>query len=167
MLEAPIYVPTLTSLFQVFAACSLFTCDCASPIFVVFSTVLEAHWRLIATLLAVNLLYKMMNWYSQLTRLILDFYREDPSELNRLSILYSCKLSRWWGVLRIHCRDLNTAEALIAAGGLLKEPIAQLRLAHQIKILVQGDLIATLALQEPFKADSESDRNSYGEPRSW
>ena len=110
-----------------------------------------------------------MNWYSQLTRLILDFYRENPSELRQLNLLYSCKLSRWWGVLRIHCRDIKSAEALVESGHLLREPIAQLRLAHQIKILVKGDVIATLQVQEPFNKtlDSEGDRNSYGEPQSW
>ena len=108
----------------------------------------------------------MMNWYSQLTRLILDFYRENPIELKQLSILYSCKLSRWWGVLRIHCRDMQTAEAIVKAGNLIREPIAQLRLAHQIKILVKGDLIATLTIQKPC-VDAEGDRNSYGEPQSW
>ena len=108
----------------------------------------------------------MMNWYSQLTRLILDFYRENPVELKQLSLLYSCKLSRWWGVLRIHCRDMQTAEALVARGALIREPIAQLRLAHQIKILVKGDLVATLLVQKPC-VDAEGDLNSYGEPQSW
>lgn len=108
----------------------------------------------------------MMNWYSQLTRLILDFYRENPFELKQLSVLYSCKLSRWWGVLRIHCRDMQTAEAIIKASGLIKEPIAQLRLAHQIKILVKGDLVITLTVQNPY-VDVEGDRNPYGEPQSW
>ena len=107
-----------------------------------------------------------MNWYSQLTRLILDFYRENPIELKQLSILYSCKLSRWWGVLRIHCRDMQSAEAIVKASPLIREPIAQLRLAHQIKVLVKGDLVATLTIQNPY-ADVEGDRNSYGEPQSW
>ena len=108
----------------------------------------------------------MMNWYSQLTRLILDFYRENPVELKQLSILYSCKLSRWWGVLRIHCRDVSAAESIIATAALIREPIAQLRLAHQIKVLVKGDLIATLPVQKPC-VDAEGDRNSYEEPQSW
>lgn len=108
----------------------------------------------------------MMNWYSQLTRLILDFYREDPCSLKQLSILYACKLSRWWGVLRIHCRDMQTAESIIESGSLIREPIAQLRLAHQIKILVKGDLIATLTVQSPY-IDAEGDRSSYGKPQPW
>lgn len=107
-----------------------------------------------------------MNWYSQLTRLIMDFYRENPTELKQLAVLYSCKLSRWWGVLRIHCRDRQTAETLISIGALIREPIAQLRLAHQIKILVKGDLVSTLLVQGPC-FDAEGDRNSSSEPRSW
>lgn len=108
----------------------------------------------------------MMNWYSQLTRLILDFYRENPFELKQLSILYSCKLSRWWGVLRIHCRDHQAAAAVIAAGDLIREPIAQLRLAHHIKILVKGDLVTTLLVHHPY-VDTEGDLNSSSEPQSW
>ncbi|HHP7243420.1 MAG TPA: hypothetical protein ACFE0H_01905 [Elainellaceae cyanobacterium] len=85
-----------------------------------------------------------MNWYSQLTRLILDFYREDPLECQQIRALPSCRLSRWWGVLRINCRDRETAESLVAAAAILREPIAQLRLAQRIKILVNGSLFRVL-----------------------
>lgn len=85
-----------------------------------------------------------MNWFSQLTRLIFDFYREDPAQLAQLRQLESCKLSRRSGVLRVDCRDFPTADAIVAAGALLKEPIAQLRLAHQINIMVKGSLLAAL-----------------------
>lgn len=85
-----------------------------------------------------------MNWYSQLTRLILSFYREDLPQLQRLSPLRTCKLSRRWGVLRVHCKNHETADALLEAIDVLREPIAQLRLAQQIKITVRGSTLATL-----------------------
>lgn len=102
-----------------------------------------------------------MNWYSQLTRLILDFYRENPSELEALRGLNTCKLSRWWGVLRIRCRDSKTASELIDAIALLREPIAQLRLAQNIKIFVNGKAIATFPVYV-----AELNRNAYGERQS-
>lgn len=89
-----------------------------------------------------------MNWYSQLTRLILDFYRENPAELRQLSELQSCRLSRWWGVLRIHCPNHGIAEAIADHANLLCEPIAQLRLAQEVKIIVNGSLVTTLSVQQ-------------------
>jgi hypothetical protein len=91
----------------------------------------------------------MMNWYSQLTRLILSFYRENPLEKEQLRPLKFCKLSRRWGVLRINCRDQATADALIRAAALLREPVAQLRLAQRINILVKGNLITALPVDSP------------------
>lgn len=85
-----------------------------------------------------------MNWFSQLTRLILDFYREDPAEMRQLQGLKACRVSRRWGVLRVECRDRQVAETLLAAQDLLKEPIAQLRIAHQINISVNRVLISSL-----------------------
>jgi ribosomal protein L36 len=90
-----------------------------------------------------------MNWYSQLTKLIFDYYREDPSELKKLQALNACKLSRRWGVMRIICRDLATAQALTAADEILLEPIAQLRLAKEVRILSDRILIATLPVDAP------------------
>ncbi|MDX2213165.1 MAG: hypothetical protein SFY66_07735 [Oculatellaceae cyanobacterium bins.114] len=91
-----------------------------------------------------------MNWYSQLPRLILSFYREDPIQLQQLQLIKSCRLSRRWGVLRIECRDWQTANAIQGAIALIREPVAQLRLAQQINILVQGSLVKTLPVH-PFK----------------
>jgi hypothetical protein len=85
-----------------------------------------------------------MNWYSQLTQLILSFYREDLSLRQKIEMLQHCKVSRWWGIVRIHCQDAETAEKLLKAIDLIKEPIAELRLAHQIKILVQGNVLTTV-----------------------
>ncbi len=109
----------------------------------------------------------MMNWYSQLTRLILDFYREDPLECRQLSILHSCKLSRWWGVLRIHCQDMHTAKLVMAASKLISEPVIQLRLAHQIKILVKGDAVASFPVPQRLDESSDDSRNFHTESQSW
>lgn len=90
-----------------------------------------------------------MNWYSQLTQLILSFYREDPPQLQRLSFLQSCKVSRRWGVLRIDCNSGEAARQAIGASDLLKPPIAQMRLAQEMKIMVRGELIKTLPIDSP------------------
>lgn len=94
-----------------------------------------------------------MNWYSQLTRLILDFYREDLPQRQQLHPLWNCTLSRRWGTLRIKCRDQETANALVEAGALLKAPIAQLRIAQQIHILMKGHLVATLPIHPSKSKD--------------
>lgn len=85
-----------------------------------------------------------MNWYSQLNQLILSFYREDLTLRQQVEVLRHCKVSRRWGVVRIACQDSQTAEALLKAIDLIQEPIAQLRLAHQIKILVSGNALTTV-----------------------
>ncbi|HEY9643903.1 MAG TPA: hypothetical protein V6C57_25660 [Coleofasciculaceae cyanobacterium] len=89
----------------------------------------------------------MINWYSQLTQLILSFYREDRSQLQQLQFLRTCKLSRRWGVFQIRCTDHETAQALINVIDLLRAPIAELRLAQQIKIMVNGTLITTFPVK--------------------
>lgn len=88
-----------------------------------------------------------MTWYSQLTRLIFDFYRENSEELLALRGLGKCKLSRWWGTFRINCKDSQTASELIEAIDLLREPIAQLRLAQSVRIMVNGKAIANFPVQ--------------------
>jgi hypothetical protein len=90
-----------------------------------------------------------MNWYSQLTQLILSFYREDLPQLQRLSFLRLCKVSRRWGVLRIQCNTYEIAREAIEASFLLTEPVAQLRLAQEIKVLVKGEVIKTLPVASP------------------
>jgi len=89
-----------------------------------------------------------MNWYGQLTRLILDYYREDLPQLRKVQALRKCKVFRRWGVLRIDCRDRQTADSLAAAAAILKEPIAQLRIAHQINILFRGGLVMSLPVDD-------------------
>ena len=42
---------------------------------------------------------------NQLTQLIWDFWREDRQEFRKLILLEDCKVSRWWGVLHIHCSE--------------------------------------------------------------
>lgn len=87
-----------------------------------------------------------MNWYSQLTRLILDFYREDDHELRQLQVLHHCRISRRWGVLRINCRTLESVNRIVAAASLIKVPIAQLRIAQQIDIYFHRDRVATMPI---------------------
>lgn len=90
-----------------------------------------------------------MNWYSQLTRLILNFYREDPAELQQLKVLQSCRLSRWWGTLRVNCPSAEVAYSIAEASTILCEPISQLRLAQEIKLIVNGAVVTTLSVQKP------------------
>jgi hypothetical protein len=87
-----------------------------------------------------------MNWYSQLTQLIFSFYREDLALRRKIEMLEHCKVSRWWGTVRINCHDAKTAQDLLRAIDLIKEPIAELRLAHQIKLLVQGEVVTTVPI---------------------
>lgn len=87
-----------------------------------------------------------MKSHSQLTRLLLSFYRENLSQLQQLRLLEQCKISRRWGTLRIDCHTPQLAEAMVQVSDLLREPIAQLRLAHHINILVNGSLLTTLPI---------------------
>lgn len=87
-----------------------------------------------------------MNLYAQLTQLVFSFYRENPRQLEEIRCLQSCKLSRRWGVLRVVCPTLEVAEALISGINTLKEPIAQLRLAHQIEISVNRAVVKHFAI---------------------
>jgi hypothetical protein len=89
---------------------------------------------------------RAMKSHSQLTRLLLSFYREEPIQLQQLRPIEQCKVSRRWGTLRIDCHTPQVAETLIQANDLLREPIAQLRLAHHVSILVRGNHIATLPI---------------------
>lgn len=91
-------------------------------------------------------LIKPMFWQSQLTKLILSFYRENLPQLEQLRVLRYCKVSRRWGKLKIDCHDQETAEKLICISNLLQEPVSQLRLAHQINILIQGSLVGELPI---------------------
>lgn len=89
---------------------------------------------------------------SQLSLLILDFHREDSQTLQKLNLITQCRVSRWWGVLSIHCTHPEVAEALVELENELKEPIAQLRLAHKIKIEVKGTPVATFNVSTRKKA---------------
>ncbi len=85
-----------------------------------------------------------MNWRAQLTRLILSFYRENPEQLKQLRGLHLCKVTRRWGVLRVDCPSSEIAYGLIDYSHLLKEPIAEMRLAQQIAISVNGHSLTSL-----------------------
>jgi ribosomal protein L36 len=77
-----------------------------------------------------------MNRTSQLASLILSFYREEPEELRKLSLLRTCKVFRRWGVLYIRCQNRETAAKLRDRCCAIAEPVAKLRLAKKITILV-------------------------------
>jgi hypothetical protein len=79
---------------------------------------------------------------SQLTRLLWDFYREDPEELRQLKILQQCSVFRFWGRLYVRCQTHATAERLQKVVALIEVPVAQLRLAKRIKILVGRQPVA-------------------------
>lgn len=84
---------------------------------------------------------------SPLTRLIWDFYRENPEELIQLGLLGQCKLFRRWGVLHIQCLTPEMGEAVIELYNLIKEPISQMRLAPKIKISVKNTEIAIFCVK--------------------
>lgn len=90
-----------------------------------------------------------MNWNSQLTKLIFDFYRENPEEASQIQGLKRCKLSRRWGVLRIQCHNPAIAQSLAAASDILLEPVAQLRLAKEVRLISDRLLIAALPVNTP------------------
>jgi hypothetical protein len=90
-----------------------------------------------------------MNWNSQLTNLIFDFYREDPEQLQKIQVLKQCKLSRRWGVLRIRCKDFTAAQSLAAVSDILIEPIAQLRIAREVRLMSNRILIGALPVSAP------------------
>jgi len=89
-------------------------------------------------------IHRNMNLPAQLTHLILSFYRENPYELQQLQLLHTCKLSRRWGILRIECDEQQIANRIVGAIAALREPLNQLRLAHQISILVKGAIVLSL-----------------------
>lgn len=90
-----------------------------------------------------------MNWNSQLTKLIFDFYRENPEEARQIQGLKQCKLSRRWGVLRIRCHNPAIAQSLAAASDILLEPVAQLRLAKEVHLISDRLIIAALPVNTP------------------
>lgn len=91
----------------------------------------------------------MMNWHSQLTQLIFDFYRENLNELHALQKLKYCRVSRRWGVLRVRCDNVATAQELAIVSDILLEPIAQLRLAKEVRIMVDRMIVTALPVEPP------------------
>ena len=81
-----------------------------------------------------------MNRSKQLTQLICDFWREETEELKQLTVLEECKVSRWWGVLHIHCSQRESAQKIMAVEPLIEQPVRELRLANQVKIWVNNKL---------------------------
>jgi hypothetical protein len=74
----------------------------------------------------------------QLTHLLFNYYRENSSDLKALQPLRLCKLSRRWGTFIITCPTLETYTALLHVQNLLREPIAQLRLARKVRLEVKN-----------------------------
>lgn len=70
----------------------------------------------------------------QLTHLMFNYYRENPKELGALQPLVLCKLSRRWGTFTVTCPTLDVYMALLRVQDILKEPLAQLRLARKVRI---------------------------------
>ncbi len=89
-----------------------------------------------------------MNKSKQLTQLILSFYRENTQSLQQLQLLIECQLFRRWRVFYIRCGNQATADAITAAYPILREPIAQLRLAKKIAILVGRIEVAVFPVGE-------------------
>jgi hypothetical protein len=83
-----------------------------------------------------------MNRICQLAQLILDFYREEPQQLRQLEPLRACQVFRRWGVLYIRCHNQEMAGSIMDAGLAIAEPVARLRLAKKITILVNDASIA-------------------------
>ena len=83
---------------------------------------------------------------NQLTQLIWDFWREDRQEFRKLILLEDCKVSRWWGVLHIHCSEKETARSIMDAEQLIEQPVIELRLANKVKIWVDNNLVAVFSV---------------------
>lgn len=83
-----------------------------------------------------------MKRISQLARLILNFYREDPQQLQELEPLRACQVYRRWGILYVRCHDQKQTAALAEACVVIAEPIAKLRLAKKITFLTKNTPIA-------------------------
>ncbi|MBO9998629.1 MAG: hypothetical protein J7641_06405 [Cyanobacteria bacterium SID2] len=83
---------------------------------------------------------------SQLTRLVWDFYRENPVELKQLEVLRQCRVFRFWGVFYIRCQTSAVARHVIESEPEIEIPIQQLRLSKKIKVLVGRKSVATFVV---------------------
>lgn len=91
-----------------------------------------------------------MNFNSQLARLILDYHREEPDILERLSALLNCRVQRRWRTIYIHCANCAIADNLVDEHALIAEPLAQLRMAQTLCILVRGRTQARLPVTPSY-----------------
>lgn len=103
-----------------------------------------------------------MNFSKQLTSLILGFYREDPEQYRAISTLQACQLSRRWGTLRINCADIRTAEDLIRGIEFIREPVAKLRLARRLKIVIDGAYTRVFPVNAPGYGVESSSSHQKG-----
>lgn len=104
-----------------------------------------------------------MSRSEQLQHLILSYYREDPDLAASLAILRHCQISRFWFVLRIDCPSSNLADRLATALPYLRAPVAELKLARQIKLRSPGQRSQLFPVQVP-QLDSSSLKGSDRRP---
>lgn len=83
---------------------------------------------------------------SQLAQLILDYYREEPRQLQQLKPLRACKVFRRWGVLYIRCPNQSMAASLRKEAAAIAEPVARLRIAKKITLITNNTSVATFAV---------------------
>jgi len=89
----------------------------------------------------------------RLQRLVLSFYREDPSLEARLEPLRDCRMSRSWGVIRVECIDAHHLEEISGLLELLRRPLAAMGLGRQIVLRVPGCLQRAYPMHVPFHSD--------------
>ena len=89
----------------------------------------------------------------RLQRLVLSFYREDPSIEAELDPLLDCRMTRSWGSIRIECVDEEHLEEVSALLTHLRLPLAALGLGRQIVLRVPGSLQRTYPMHVPFHSD--------------
>lgn len=83
---------------------------------------------------------------SQLYQLIIDYYRESPTDLLQLQPLMHCHISRSWGTLRINCPDSATLAAVKQIFPLWQEPLCLLRVSKKVKLQINGQMESILLL---------------------
>ncbi len=84
---------------------------------------------------------------SQLTKVILDFYREETKQLQKLQPLLGCQVFRRWGTLYIRCSSQDAVMALLDECLAIAEPVAQLRLARKINLLHHNISVTSFLVQ--------------------
>lgn len=92
----------------------------------------------------------------RLLRMVLSFYREDPTELARLEPLLDCRLSRGWSALRIDCCDRHHLEVVNGLIHLLRDPLDALQLVRQIRLTAPGMPERVYPVRLPLHRDGQA-----------